>query len=294
MKRPPLTLMAAVLVLLTNAVALAGAWWNRQGEPSAELLLSERELGLPYYWRNRIERENSGLALELKWRLPPASEHSYQGSFAPNSYYREADWLDEAELRALGFEVDPPTAQEASWQWRRQLPRAAWLVLEFDGAAYQQSLQAFEAWADWVEQASDEEIRRTIHGRPSADEIARQRREHRESASRLFVIDAGLDPLTLRQRYPDRQQHAVVSGTLRVHYGSSLVGQANRWRAQIEQLDVDTLHVSTRWRQSLQVLQAASAAESARFQARVAWGRRHEPWLLDLQPGALPANPAEP
>ena len=36
------------LILASNAIALAGVWYNRSGEPQAQLQLSEREIQLPY------------------------------------------------------------------------------------------------------------------------------------------------------------------------------------------------------------------------------------------------------
>src|SRR5690606_5713465 len=55
--RPRHGLLAGLaLILLSNAVALGGAWYNRQGEAESRLQLSEREL-----WRSHDgpRRENS-------------------------------------------------------------------------------------------------------------------------------------------------------------------------------------------------------------------------------------------
>jgi len=59
------------LIALTNAVALVGVTYNRSGEPEAKLSLTQRELRTPYRWYGN--RENSGLALSLIWRVlnPP-------------------------------------------------------------------------------------------------------------------------------------------------------------------------------------------------------------------------------
>ncbi|HPU80578.1 DUF4824 family protein, partial [Accumulibacter sp.] len=51
----------AALILLTNIVALSGVIINRTGEPESRLMLSARELSLPY--RGYRQAENSGLAL---------------------------------------------------------------------------------------------------------------------------------------------------------------------------------------------------------------------------------------
>ena len=62
---------ALLVILLTNAVALGGAFWNRSGEVESRLMLSQRELRMPYA---RFDRENSGFALCAKgpkWRFWP-------------------------------------------------------------------------------------------------------------------------------------------------------------------------------------------------------------------------------
>jgi hypothetical protein len=85
-------LAGLALILLSNAVALGGAWYNRQGEAKSRLLLSEREL-----WRSHDgpRRENSGLSLNLDWRTPRDPEEPQQ------RYGRQS--LDEATLLLLGF-----------------------------------------------------------------------------------------------------------------------------------------------------------------------------------------------
>jgi len=60
-------LVGLSLIVLTNAVVLSAAALNRAGEPESSVLLSERELALPYATASR--RSNSGLALHLEWRV---------------------------------------------------------------------------------------------------------------------------------------------------------------------------------------------------------------------------------
>jgi len=62
------TLLAGLgLIALTNAIALSGVVYNRSGDPEATLRLTQRELRTPYRWYGN--RENSGLALSLVWRV---------------------------------------------------------------------------------------------------------------------------------------------------------------------------------------------------------------------------------
>src|SRR5262249_7534266 len=91
--------VGAVLVALTNAVALGGAAWNRSGEES-RLRLTQRELVRPYIWYGN--RENSGMSLELTWRalgdLTPSDPY-LSWNFAAT---RGAPaWLDRVRIDAL-------------------------------------------------------------------------------------------------------------------------------------------------------------------------------------------------
>src|SRR5262249_62066632 len=89
----------AVLVALTNAIALGGAAWNRSGEES-RLRLTQRELVRPYVWYGN--RENSGRSLTLTWRalgdLTPSDPY-LSWNFAAT---RGAPaWLDRVRIDAL-------------------------------------------------------------------------------------------------------------------------------------------------------------------------------------------------
>jgi hypothetical protein len=294
MKRAWLALAAAAVLLLTNLVALGGVWWNRQGPPEAELALSERELTLPPYWRPLVDREDSGLALQLDVRVASVDDDSQPGRWALyGSYNREAAWLDEAKLRALGFDL-PHADGEAppSERWHRELPRSAFIALELDGPAYRRHLQQAEAWAAWVRSASDEDIAKTLFTpRPSEDDITTRLREARDRDSRLYAIDADRDPAALRARHPDRARVAIVGAKIRAYYGSVQVGQPNRWRGSIDEIDVTYLHVSTRWRSLIDqfVERRDEHGNPPRYTARIAWGRKHEPWIVDLQAQVLAA-----
>ena len=80
--------LALGVVLLSNAVALGGVWYNRSGEPETQLLLSERELQRVYGGWLRDE-DDGVLRLQLSWQRPG------EGWQLP--------WLDEAKLHELGY-----------------------------------------------------------------------------------------------------------------------------------------------------------------------------------------------
>lgn len=253
------------LILLSNALALAGVYYNRSGEPESSLTLSERELQWPHGdWFHR--EDNSGLRLQLLWRRADES-----GSL---------DWLSADKLQALGFQR--PDFSRGDWQQRlnRQLPRPVVLVLELAGPAYQQQVQnARQALAEAEER---------VRSRPDDQELQRQRDSRREQLiqqeqrdSRLFLIDAGLDAQTLRQAYPDRQRYLLLGGRLKPHAGSG-TAQPGRFSAAIypDQLRVTVPHalreVFSDWQQG-----GAYRTELPQVRVQLAFGRRHEPWILD-------------
>ena len=196
-------IVGLALILLTNAVALLGVYWNRSGNPESMLKLSERELQQPYGWG--MNRENSGIALRINWRVLSADmnwNYPYSGG--------NPEWLDQAKMASLGFDVGPAAdVQDDYRRNNRQLSKEAYLVLEMDGPAYQQSLQ--RARQNAAEQDAklaalpDDKGSRT--GAKRAHEGVNT---EEQKNSRLFAVDAGLSQAQLRAKYPDRNRHAIV------------------------------------------------------------------------------------
>ena len=176
------------VVLLSNAVALGGVWYNRSGEPEAQLLLSERELQRVYGGWLRDE-DDGVLRLQLSWQRPG------DGWQLP--------WLDEAKLRELGFSAtDEQTLN-------RQPARQVWLVLELDGPLYRGQVEEARQALSGAEAE--------LHAKPES-EVLQQERDDRQrrlqfveqQASRLMLVDAGVDAQMLRQRWPDRQRQMCI------------------------------------------------------------------------------------
>lgn len=84
-------LLAIMLVIIANLVALSGAWYNRGGIPDAEVRLSERELAL-----FSSSEDDSGVALRLEFK---------------------SEELDRAKLEELGFDGPPPGHDNHYRRW---------------------------------------------------------------------------------------------------------------------------------------------------------------------------------
>lgn len=280
---PGLFLAGSALVLLVNAVVLAGVAWNRSGTPEAVLQLGERELERPMYWQD--DREDSGLALTLRWRLPVAD--SPVDGYLMHAAYGPAGWLDAARLEALGFKL-PPLPEDGTARLRHPLARELWLVLEFDGPAYAHSLQVARdslAAAESALQANPAD--------PGSELRAENARELFQRASeewsRLFVVDAGREPGALRARYVDRERHAIVRGRVRpfVQWNGPAGLQRPEWRGQVEAISVARINVPLPLRQAFGTLPGdASPEQRARYEVMLAYGRRGEPWILAAKPMA--------
>ena len=271
-------LVGIALIVVTNAVVLAGVAYNRSGEPESVLRLNERELRI-YYW-NWPANENSSIDVHLNWRVARVESDDdviyggWQGALS---------WLEPVQLRELGFDVEGDIeSEEGAEHVRRQPSRRAWVVLEHDGPAYQASLerarQKFErATALASANAGDKEFQERLNLVRAAME-----REER-SETRLFVIDVGRDEDALRAQYPDRQRHAIVNGRLSL----MIEGNPGRRRvtAQVDELDVAAIRVPHMYREVVEPFVQPNAYpddHEPRFAATVNFGRRFEPWIVDL------------
>lgn len=251
MKRP--LWLGLGLILASNAVALAGVWYNRSGEPLAQLQLSERELNVATDALLNGQ-ENSVLRLRLSWR------HAGEGSSLP--------WLDTAKLRELGF---------APEQLDQRGERPVWVVLELDGPAYRQRVASAQAAlagaAEALLQRPDDEALQRQH-----DESKRNLDYESRVASRLLLVDAGLDPEALRQAWPDRQRQVILAS----RFSPYLQGHQAGYGASVR-LEADRISIPGPYRETLaQWRQYRYEEKRPRAQVEVAFGQRHEPWLISV------------
>lgn len=262
-----LFIVAFALIVLVNGLVLAGVAYNRSGEPEARLTLTERELSLNSAYSSD---ENTGLAMVLDW----------------NQYGEQSDWFDAEKLQDVGFDVDEISREERNWRYMDgQLPRKGYVVLELGGAPWQ-------AW-----QADKNEEIRALQGQAAKDDQERKRLERQiewirvdlQSQSRLFAVDAGGDPETLRQRYADRSRYVIVAAEIRIR-ATRVKDQPQRLFGSIRTLLTDRLHVPLALQEPLAKLpdrpyrsRYDDDSEVPQWQpyytVQVRWGRRYEPWI---------------
>ena len=261
---------AVVLVVVSNAIALAGVAYNRHGEPESVLELTEREVPLQLWsWP---DNENSAVHLQLRWRVPGAYDESgYWG--------REMQWLTAEQLHELGF--DTPSADatpEQVLRYARQSARDVFFALEFAGPAY---LAEVESSRKRLRKA-EAELAGTLLNETLADRVkaAKKQVESEEQlSSRLFVVAADLDADALRKRYPDRKQYAIVRGRLDLRAADSKIV------AQINGLETDEIRVPYAYRKVVEPYAADRTyfvEHAPRYTATVQFGRRLEPWIVQL------------
>ncbi|HEB56590.1 MAG TPA: DUF4824 family protein [Gammaproteobacteria bacterium] len=266
------------IIILTNTLALAGVAYNRSGEPAARVTFSERELKLPYYWGRK--RENSGLALTLNWRIDSGDD---EGPYY-FSVYRSPHWLDQTKLAALGFAVEEATASEENRRrFNHSLPKEVFLVLENNGPAYQTVLVHRQAIAKQQQALADRNPANEKLANAAKDSQKRLQREQQE-ASRLFVIDAGLNAHTLRQRYPDTTRNIVLRGTVRARVNQQ---DDDQWVVQgiVKEVAVTRVNVPLEYRRVFEPFMVNEAGDRDRdpgYQVTLAYGKRFEPWVVEV------------
>lgn len=271
------------LIAVTNLIALIGAAYNRSGEPESGLRLTERELSPPYRWRGT--NENSGLALQLQWRVLDEGANHNKHYFSYPGYGGEPAWLDKAKLEELGFDMSIAPANKTAAKGQslsnfdKQLPRDALLVLELDGATYQRSVRLVTEQA--VTEIADAGPREIETTKTSA--MKRVEQETHEN-SRLFVVDTGIDLAALRKKYPDVTRYAIAHGQVRVHRDGPTL--ADKLTGYVSGLDITTVNVPFDFRETLESIFNADASREtnkSRFMATVVFGRRLEPWIISVE-----------
>lgn len=270
--------LGMALLLLTNAFVLAGVAYNRSGEQSASLILTERELSLPHYFINSEKsNENSGLSLTLDWRI---ADKKGQTRYA----YNRDIVVTKTQLASLGFNLprdenyDNDYMQEMYW------------ALEFDGEIYQQQVESVRTRLAAAEQAfesiaSSENMRRR-------DNLTKYLYEEVTSNSRLFFAELSADYHTLADKYAKNPRYIIVKGKVSPRYESKhkeyrlvLHGLLNKNLMVSSDLMHALNDIIEQDRQQFQKdklngeVYLKNLAKAPRYSFTVIWGKRLEPWL---------------
>jgi hypothetical protein len=271
------TLTGIALLVLTNAIVLGGVYYNRSGDAARRIMLTERELGLPYKYG--INHENSGIALRLNYRVVTGREHKYYFSGTGSPV-----WFDREKLAELGYGVSSPLANEQGRQaYKKMRNREALLVLEYNGATYQTALAS--AQQNMLEK--QQQLERDPHSEIYKNQLksARQMLEREQTwNSRLFVIDVGSDEEALRKKYADSSRYIIATG--KVGIAISAV-KDRQWEVigTIRSLSIKEITVPWKYRSLFEsILDRPRVTrllqQAPRYQVSIAYGKRLEPWLV--------------
>lgn len=272
-------LAACLVLLLANAYLFLQVALNRSGEPDATLNLTGREVEI-CDWVSPETPGGTGrpIRVQLVWNRKAAT----------------SSWLDTAKLEAIGFDCRVPAdSPGASQHYGKMRPRQTFVVLEYEGRAY-------EAWRREIEgkikALEEEDSKRGLS--PAEKGRLKDYKQSLINPSRLFPIDVGNDPRQLRQRYPDRSRLIIAPAVVKIDYGSLLglksekVAEKKIW-GDLSYLLVERITLSdqqcARLEEMVRQLQV-SAGRSRRewgspqlIRFTICYGRNYEPWVADFR-----------
>jgi len=269
MKRPHL-LLALALILVVNTFALTGVARNRTGSPEAEITLSERELWLV---TGAGHEENSGVSLRVQWDRHASTK----------------DWFNAEKMAELG--IKKPVKPEGSETIRWPLPKKIFVVLEYEGDAWRRFREEKERKISELDEALARGEEREP-SRMSVDGEIRSLKKDLSFASRLFSVDAGLDPGSLRDRYPDHRRYLIVAALARAATSYEEVVRVRT--GEIDALLISELHIPLKLSAPLHGLTPSGSLFNyrhdrpdeppvPRYTVDVRWGRRFEPWVTAVR-----------
>ncbi len=270
-------LLDAALIILVNAVILAGVAYNRTGEPESTLTLSGREMHRP-----NDPGEGGSSSFILNWKTDDGDfYYSPDSRDTDDETDQRAPWISEAGLAALGFRIVQPDARSYR-SIARMGRREALVVLEMDGPAYQRALAAMrhragKALARAGAAPADTELKQ----RAAAMEAMLAGMENEES--RLYVVDAGLDRQTLRHKYPDNRRYAIVRAEIRPVLRTGRTATGRPVLSASVRLQVERIEVPKAQRQAL-LREHGAIGNKTGIKMELAFGQRLEPWLVSLAP----------
>lgn len=236
---------------------------------AAGVVLVASGWGLVQVSRNRSERRGGRIELtERELGLEEIAAEStatvlrlnWDVPRAGDKEHGPAAWVDAAKLSELGFDCSMPLSKpSAHSHYASMPPRPVFLAMEYEG----------EAW--------------------------RNASATRKVKSRLWAVDAALDPHRLRQQYPDSQHYIICRGLVRLSFrdhdgGDGSSSSAPRLEGWVQAICPDEVFVPLPYSRVLRELRrtgsvrpGASEASEPRYAVRICWGASYEPWVEEVR-----------
>jgi hypothetical protein len=263
-----------VILAATNIVVLSRVASNRFGEPELQITLTERELHLPY----RVHNENSGLALSLAWRALSKERDNYA---YPD--WRSPAWLNADKVEELGFNPgNYPGSNGKVKSDKHPIPKEVYIVLENDGAAYREAVKRAEAALE-KEKGSLKLNPKDKKLRDNVERAEERLRRERITETRLFAIDAGLDPHRLREKYDNRKHFIITKALIKPRYD----GKKKEVSGYISKLSSSRIHVALKYRKIFDTILVKNKTRknkiaSPRYKVKLAYGSHFVPWIVSV------------
>ena len=241
---------AAAIVCLTNLAALGLGAVNRSGAVDAPITLTEREVAFYNY-----DPDSTATELRLVWTSPDDTGFPCE------------------KIRPLGFTCpDRPVSSDD--RVFRQPQRIGYVVLEYDGPAWEQFRKRSEAAA---------EIRARDPSAASNYDSSLNTRSH------LVPVDIGLNGEDLRRTYPDASRYLITAARIAARVSafrdpphvSTLAGF-------VMELMPSTINAplpfSTIIRRAAESHSGEPPASwTPRYGVTLRYGRFREPWIVDVK-----------
>ncbi len=254
MNKRRLLLVAAAIVLIANASALAHAWRNRLGPVETEITLTERELALNY----NFNKEDTGMALHLVWVNVQETAATWD---------TPAPMFDTKTLRELGFDTSIAASDTRAFEfYQRQLPRQAFLALEYEGPAWRRQLEYME---------------REAQEHPDLRSLNRT-----QTSSHLVAIDIDTNASSLRARHPDRRSVLILPVTIDIQIRSGRPAMKDKpagpaFITAFIQGQPVSIHVPLPFSDPLRRLRASR--RDAAYRVHLGCGASLEPWITGVE-----------
>ena len=256
-----------VLIVLVNLVVLGRVALNRFTGNNVSLQLTERELNVPYVYG--IDKENTSLSLELKWRT--AESHF-------DYWFSRRLTMTPEKLTSLGFAISPTANHRDLYSQGEQ--ELYWLI-EFNGSAYRGIVNQIKQQLTESELQYKQDNQKTTLQRIA--ELQKRLNEELNDNSRLIVIDVATDEQTLREKISSTN-FIIVKGLARAGFDidseSNIKPKPKSYYLNLNELLISHIHIPYALTEGIELQPDTYAAQKKNhFNAKVSWGSLLEPWV---------------